>query len=305
MVRNVDIIIVNWNSGELTFEAIAPYINFKNEQISCNVIVVNNGSTDNSIALLQTKVPDLIINPENLGFGKACNQAFLKCTGEYILLLNPDTNSDPKVLTELVVFLEKNNDFAVTGPRQVGEGQMILRSCGRFPNFANSVFEITGLSKFLPSLFEPAPVMTDWDHSESKVVDHVMGSYMLIRKSVLDKIGFMDDAFFVYFEDIDLSKRIKDAGFKIYYHSDVSIFHKGGGTGEKHRSLRLYYSLHSRFYYWKKYFGEIEKLILILLSFTVEPLLRIVELILRKKGITFKEILVAYQMYFKDLIKSI
>ncbi len=302
MCKKVDIILVNWNSGEKTFAAAKPYINYKSSVIWCNIIVVDNASTDNSLAVFESRIDNVIINNKNLGFGKACNQAFSESTADYILLLNPDTLSNPVVLEGLIQFLEKNLNYGIVGPSQVDEDKNILKTCGRFPTFKTAVFEILGLSKFLPKIFTPAPLMTDWDHLQSRDVDHVMGSYMVIRKSILDKIGFMDKDYFMYLEDIDLSKRFSNAGFKTFYDNKYSIFHEGGGTGKKLQEYRLFYSLSSRRIYWRKHLGKFNCFLLVTLSLTVEPLFRMIDSLIKERTFGSKRIGKAYYMYIKKIM---
>lgn len=299
--KKVDIIVVNWNAAELALQAVAPYLNYSSPQLSCNVIIVDNASSDNSLLLFKDKVHNVIVNHENAGFGKACNQAFAGSEADYILLLNPDTISKPEVLEKLVEFLEKNPSYAIAGPAQVNEYSQVIKTCGRFPGFATALFEVFGLSKTFPKVFTPAPIMTDWDHSESKEVDHVMGSYMLIRKSILDEVGFMDERYFVYMEDLDLSKRISDAGLKAFYNHEVSIFHEGGGTGEKFQERRLFYSLTSRRLYWKKHFNRPAYLSLVFASILAEPFLRMIDAFLPNKNLKIRNIIKAYFMYIDKL----
>jgi GT2 family glycosyltransferase len=300
MIKNVDIIVVNWNSGALTCKAIAPYLNFKNEEIACKVIVVDNASQDNSVDLLQKYSIQLITNSANLGFGHACNQAFEQSVADYILLLNPDTESGPATLTALVKFLDQNEHYAVTGPRQVNEAGQTIRSCGRFPGFRTALYEVLSLSKLFPKIFTPTPIMIDWNHSESREVDHIMGSYMLIKKKVPDKTGFMDEDYFVYWEDIDLSRRISLAGHKSYFHADHTIFHQAGASGEKAASTRLFFSIHARRTYWKKHLGKPALYILTFLSLTVEPCLRLLRSLFTSPG-DGGDIIKAYRDYVKEL----
>jgi GT2 family glycosyltransferase len=293
----VDIILVNWNSGELTKEALVPYVGYQSEKIDCVVHVVDNGSEDDSRKLLSDTVYHLIPNSQNLGFGKACNLAYQQCSGDYILLLNPDTRSSVAVLEQLVHFLENNTAFAVAGPQQLDEKKSVSRSCGRFPTFLTACFEVMGLSKIAPVLFLPAPIMKEWNHMDSREVDHVIGSYMLIRRSTLEKTGFMDEDYFVYMEDLDLSKRIHDAGYKTYYDASCQVFHAGGGSGAKASAKRLLYSIASRRIYWKKHLGPVACFLLTILSLTIEPVLRIAQSITNKKKPGFWSVLTVYGKY--------
>ena len=303
MKKVVDIILINWNSGAMALKAVRPYLDYESDSIQCNVIIVDNGSTDNSAILLKD-AGHFISSPTNLGFGRACNLAYPFCKGEYILLLNPDTESSPVVLENLVHFLEERKEYAVTGPQQRNNKGTTLRTCARFPKVGTALADLLGLSKVCPRIFTPVPVMIDWDHSKSADVDHVMGSYMLIRKSVIEQVGFMDDAYFVYFEDLDLSKRISATGFKTFYNQENSIMHAAGGTGDKAQANRLFYSINSRRIYWKKYFNPLAYFLLSFLSLTIEPVLRSIDLTIKEKALPLKVIPKAYWRYciaiFKD-----
>ena len=301
--KNIDIVVVNWNSGSKTIKAISNYLYSKSHNIICNVIVVDNCSQDNSIELLKKEQVFIIMNSKNEGFGKACNQAFEKCQGDYILLLNPDTESSISVLEELVAFMEVEPEYGIIGPQQKNEFNEIQKTCGRFPTFVTSVFELSGLSKVLPSLFRPTPIMTDWNHNESRDVDHVMGSYLLIRRNILKMVGGIDDDYFVYLEDLDLSKRVINAGYKIHYTTTCNIIHEGGGSGEKKEGKRLIYSLNSRRIYWKKHFNSPSYFVLIFFSITLELPLRIINNLITKKRLKTLEIIKVYATSLKKITK--
>ena len=300
MAKIVDIIIVNWNSGKATLQALGPYCKYTSKILTCNIIIVDNGSKDDSINLLQNLNTTIIFNESNVGFAKACNQALEKCSGDYILLLNPDTISEPYVLEQMVLFLNENSRFAAVGPAQVNSENHIERSCGRFPNFKNSLYEILGLSKVFPQYFQPNFLMKDWDHSSSMQVDHVMGSYMLLRRDIITTIGFMDQDYFLYMEDIDLSRKIYKAGYKIYYDRKLIIHHQGASSGINNTSQRLFFFLRSRAIYWKKNFDTLSFLILLFLSLTFELLLRLINsLVIHNYKI--RNIVKGYLFYFRSV----
>jgi len=296
----VAIIVVNWNCGNLTKSALKPYLNTDESRLSIQSIVVDNNSKDNSLEILRNLPVSLIENNKNVGFGHACNQAYnLAKDADYILLLNPDTLSDISTLEGLVDLMESNKKIGVCGPQQLNEKGLIIRSCGRFPVFSTSLFEVLSISKLFPNVFTPAPNMLEWNHLVSKEVDHIMGSYMLIRKEVIDKVGFMDEDYFVYWEDIDLTKRIHLGGYNSVFNAEFKIIHEGGASGEKARAKRLFYSISARRTYWKKHFKKESRYLLIFLSLTAEPILRILQAILRRKFSDIREIVKAYRMYVK------
>lgn len=301
----IDIIVVNWNSGEKTLKAIMPYVTYNNPIISYNIIIVDNNSSDRSIEILNQKVGKIIVNKSNLGFSKACNKALMYAKGSYILLLNPDTESKPEVLNHLLSVLESNKLYAIAGPQQIDENGNIVKNCGRIPTFSTALFEITSLSKLLPAIFKPSPFMSEWNHKESRIVDHVIGSYMLIRRSIIDELGFLDERFFLYFEDLDFSKRVKDAGYFTYFDSTYSIIHEGGNSGDQISTQRLLYSFKSRREFWKKYFTKLQVFILTGMLLTVEAPLRLIHNVFSKdSSFKQKDIFIAYFLLLKGLFNK-
>jgi len=301
MKKIISIIVVNWNSGLLTIKALQPFFNSNSPNFDCQIIVVDNSSSDNSVEQLRQYPVHLIANKENYGFGSACNQALQLATGNYVLLLNPDTESAFEVLAQLFNFLEKNTEYAVAGPRQMNDDGVVCKSCGRFPGFKTSLMEVVSLSKIWPQFFTPVPIMREWNHQQSRAVDHIMGSYMLIRRSAIDKVGFMDDDYFVYYEDIDLSRRLYNAGYKSYFMFESSIYHKGGASGDAATGLRLYYSLSARNIYWQKHLSRWQVIILTALSFTIEPILRAVLIVLKGRFSSIVDIAKAHLWYFNKV----
>ena len=302
----VDIILVNWNGGEQLENVIKPLLPpITSSSIEIKIIISDNGSTDNSLDLVSSFPVTIIKNGRNLGFGAACNRVLPICTGEFVLLLNVDTEITIKTIEDLVAKIGESETYGTIGPRQTNAEGKTHRSCGRFPNFLNSIWELTGLSKTFPSVFTPSPIMIDWKHDHSKEVDHVIGSCMLIRRKVIDAIGFMDDKFFVYLEDLDFSKRVRIAGYKNFYYHDVVIYHEGGGLSKKAMAKRLYYSLSSKKYYWKKHFTRISYYSLLSMALSIEPLIRILVAAVTFRGDTLKFTITAYRYLFKEIIYKV
>ena len=118
--------------------------------------------------------------------------------------------------------------------------------------------------------------MEDWSHLESKEVDHVIGAYYFVRRELFEKLGGLDERFFVYLEDLDFSIRAKKAGFASYYLASTTAFHKGGGSSEQVKSARLFYSLRSRLLYAFKHFGFFSASLVLFATLLVEPITRVV-----------------------------
>ena len=200
--------------------------------------------------------------------------------------------------------MESNPEISVLGCKQVDENGNIIPSCSRFPKLVNYLYDISGLSKIWPKIFKPATIMIDWDHKDSRYVDQVMGSFMLIKRYTLEKVGNFDERFFVYYEDMDLSKRIKEIGGKIFYSTDLEIYHEGGGTSKKVKDKRLYYSLKSRIRYGFKHFNRVNAILLFILTMFFEPITRLFWAIIRIKLGEIKIIIKAYTALYSDFVKG-
>jgi len=270
---SVSIIIVNWNSGNWLYDCIESIKHFGGKSVK-EVIVVDNASSDGSMDTISLDKITLIINPENLGFAKACNIGFKAATGNYCLLLNPDTRIFENTINLSVEFLEKNQQIDILGCRHVDKSGKTKVSCARFPKFSTFINDIFGLSKLAPDIFHPATLMTDWDHGESREVDQVMGAFMFMRKSIFDKHGFFDEQFFVYYEELDFSYRVKKNGGKIFYNADCSIYHKENGTTKNVPSFSLFLSIKSRLKFIRKHFPFYQFILLFFATITFEFLIR-------------------------------
>ena len=251
----IDIIIVNWNSGELLKDCVNSILT--NTFTNYIIHVMDNGSTDDSVGSLpnNNKIAIHSLN-KNLGFGKACNEGLQYCNGDFILLLNPDTIIRSETLSKAIHFMKGNRKCIVYGCAQEDEyGSLQKFTVGRFPNVVTFCNEVLGLSSIAPRVFKNGFICTDWDYAESRYVDHVMGSFYLIRADWVKKYGFMDDRYFVYLEDIELSKKVINSGGKIYYDRENIICHKQGGISKQVKAKRLFYSLHAKHLYIKKHFS--------------------------------------------------
>lgn len=296
----LNIIIVNWNSGESLQKCVQSIFNSDLEKSRYHVYVVDNNSTDNSVDLIMGLSTNLTIirNKVNVGFGSANNIVLEKYISDFVLLLNPDVILYRNTLSDSLAFMENNNNISVLGVKNYDLNKKVVPSCARFPSLGRFLNDIIGLSKIVPKIFKPGTIMTDWDHRSSREVNHVIGAYMLIRTPILKQVGYFDENFFLYLEDLDLSKRIVDQGSIIYYNSDISIIHEGGGTTKSIKEDQLFYSLQSRIIYCKKHFNSFSTLLIFVSSLLFEPISRTIFIIL--KG-NFKEIIPltkAYKKYF-------
>jgi N-acetylglucosaminyl-diphospho-decaprenol L-rhamnosyltransferase len=277
-----DIVIVNWNSGHFLERCVSSIFTGGNEKFIHQVIIIDNNSSDDSALFAgELNRVTFIRNKENLGFAKACNQGFKQCTSEYVLLLNPDAVLMEDTLKDGEVFLENRTDVDIMGCQLVDDNGHISPSCSRFPTPLHIFFDASGLSKIAPRIFTPATVMTDWDHTESRFSDQVMGAFMLIRKTVFDKLGYFDERFFVYYEEVDFCKRLSLINGKVFYNTAIKSIHSGEGTTNKVKAFRLFLSLRSRLLYSQKYFSKPGYILVWAATFFIEPFARSIFLLLK------------------------
>jgi len=224
-------------------------------QVPFEVIIVDNGSQDGTVEMLQADFPNikLFTNKTNEGFTKPTNKALRASQGQYLLLLNPDTIILPNAIDLLVRFLDAHPEAGICGPKVLNPDRTMQMQCRRGESRPWAVISyFLGLSKVFPnSKFFSQYLMSYKDKNKTYPVDGVSGSCMLIRKEVIDQIGYLDEQFFAYQEDADFCFRARQAGWLIYYVPDAEVIHYGGKGGsnihpyrsilEWHRSYYLYY----------------------------------------------------------------
>ena len=228
--------------------------------IDAEVFVVDNNSVDGSVEMLQEKFPQvkLIANKENLGFSKANNQAIEQATGEYILLLNPDTVVEADTFSKIISFMDETEDAGGLGVKMVnGRGDFLPESKRGLPVPSVAFYKIFGLAKlFKKSQRFGKYHLTYLDANEIHSVEVLSGAFMLLRKSVLDKIGLLDEDYFMYGEDIDLSYRITQSGYKNYYFPQTRIIHYKGESTRKSSINYVFVFYRAMQIFAKKHFSK-------------------------------------------------
>jgi GT2 family glycosyltransferase len=275
----VSIIIVNWNAGSQLAEVIASITKFHHSLVS-SVIIIDNASTDDSLAQVEAlkNLPfqlEVIRNQENRGFGAACNQGAALADSPYLLFLNPDTRIFESSLSVPLAFMEdgENQNVGIVGAQLIDEYHQISRSCARFPTLAMFAAQSIGLNRLL-GLHHLNMHMTDWAHDKTRSVDHVIGAFYLMRRSIFVALDGFDERFFVYLEDLDLSLRAHQEGYQSVYLADAQAFHAGGGTSRQVKAHRLFYSLRSRLMYGFKHFHPWQAWSLVLITLSIEAFTR-------------------------------
>ncbi len=305
MTPSLDIVIVNWNTGDQLRDCLASIVAAARHSFALSrVVVVDNGSRDGSAkGLGDFPLPlTLICNRKNRGFAAACNQGARESDADYLLFLNPDVRLYPNSLTRPLRFMEEpaNARIGICGIQLVDESGRVDRSCARFPTLGMFVGKMLGLTRWLPGVF-PNHAMTEWDHEESRCVDQVIGAFFLIRRSLFERLSGFDERFFVYFEEVDLSYRAARAGWSSYYLTEARAVHRGGGSSEQVKAMRLCYSLQSRIRYGFKHFGRPSAVGLALGTLLLEPLSRLGLAAARRSPCSAKETLQGYAMLWSAI----
>lgn len=306
MLISLDIVIVNWNSGNQLFNCLKSISQSSKKKFSLNkVIIVDNNSIDNSLHNIKvTDIPIKIIrNKKNKGFAFACNQGAKYSKSDYILFLNPDMKLFEYSLEKSIVFMDKeeNKDIGILGIQLVDENGIVQKTCSRFPSVKNISNEILGLDKIFNNKFY-GHFMEEWNHQNNRLVDQVIGAYFLVKNDLFNKLGGFDERFFVYYEEVDFSYRARKEGYQSYFLSDVQAFHKGGGTSEQVKAARLFYSLRSRIQYSFKHFNNDHFILILFMTLIIEPFTRSgYNLIFENSIKNFTETIKGYFYLYKNL----
>lgn len=284
-VPTLDVIIVNWNAGPLLRRCLDALATARQPSFALGrVVVVDNASTDGSAAgLHDIALPlTIIANDVNRGFGAACNQGAAGSTADCLLFLNPDAYVNAGSLAVPMAFLElpEHRDVAVVGIQLRDHAGRVSRSSARMPTAGVIAARIVGLDVLFPSRV-PSLFLNDWDHGTTRELEHVIGACYFIRRAVFEALRGFDERFFVYLEDLDLSKRVADHGGRIVYLASAFAEHTGGGTSDAVKARRIAYSLHSRIQFGYKHFGWTAATALAAGTLLVEPVPRLVRALAR------------------------
>jgi hypothetical protein len=224
---NLSIIIVNYNTRNLLQDCLKSIYTLYSKPYTLEVIVVDNSSTDGSLQSINSlKWPNLrvIANKKNEGFARAVNQGLKQAGGKYLLLLNSDIFVKKNALDKLIAFAKNQPQVGVIGGRLLNPDGSLQGSCFYLPTFLRIIREFwfngpSTLNKYVPLGDKPVEV------------EAVSGAVFLIPKKVLSKVGFFNERYFMYFEDLDYCRRVRQAGFKVYYLPGAEFIHEHGASG--------------------------------------------------------------------------
>ena len=315
---DLSVIIVNYNVKYFLEQCLRSVIKAL-EDVEGEIIVVDNHSVDGSQQMLRDKFGEsvtLIENKDNPGFSKANNQGIAIASGRYVLLLNPDTIVEENTFKKCIAFMDARPRAGALGVKMLdGKGDFLPESKRALPTPAVSFYKIFGLARIFPkSKVFGKYHLSFLDKGQHHEIEILSGAFMWMRKEVLDKIGGLDENFFMYGEDIDLSYRIIQAGYKNYYLPDTHIIHYKGESTKKGslNYVRVFYQ--AMIIFAKKHFGGRKQKVFILfirLAVYFRALLAILSRLIRKLGFPMIEAVLVYgiiqgiKRYWEHYVKYI
>lgn len=271
----VSIIIVSWNVCGLLKKCIESILQFS--EIPCEIIIVDNASSDDTVDIVK-KISQpsfgnnitfkVIYNNKNEGFSRANNQGIIQSSGDYILLLNPDTHIGQNTLAQMMGFFKSRHDACIAGCTHKNPDNTIQQSVRANPTLSSQLLILLKIHKIFPHL-QPLKkyFKKDFDYLKTQEVQQVAGSFFMFSRKTLEKLGLLDESFFIWFEEVDYCKRAQDAGIKIYYVSDAEIIHHQAQSFDQLYSFTKQKMFNtSLIYYFKKHSSAFSHFILLCFS---------------------------------------
>jgi GT2 family glycosyltransferase len=270
----LSVVIVSFNTRTITLKCLS-HLHRELAARDAEVIVVDNASTDGSVEAIRLEFPSvkLVVSELNLGFGAANNVAMRQARGRSILLLNSDAFVHVGAVGRLIRELDADRDVGVVGPKLLNADGSTQRSCFRYPTPMRAWLENLGVAK----LFKPGSRLGDyrrWNHDQVRSVDWLIGACLLVRREVVQQVGGFDERFFMYSEETDWQKRIRDAGWQIRFTPEARATHLGGASGEAARARINGYFFDSLDRYERKHHGLLG-LVALRLAMVVGGLIRL------------------------------
>lgn len=298
----LDIVIVNYNTGDLLRQCLTSLARVAGGAPLARVTVVDNASSDDSLALAEGCFPglDIVRNAHNRGFAAGCNQGAARGQAEYLLFLNPDTQVYADTLPVALSAFDRYPGVGIVGVPLLDEQGRVAVSCSRLPRLRGFVAKALGVEAWAARRGWSQP-MREWAHDETREVEQVMGAFFLLSRSLFQRLGGFDERFFVYFEEVDVCARARQLGHGCLFFAQTRAWHKGCGSSERLKAHRLFYSLRSRLLYGAKHFSSVAAWSLLPLTLLLEPLTRALQLLLRRDGAGLSALLRGCFWLWRDL----
>jgi N-acetylglucosaminyl-diphospho-decaprenol L-rhamnosyltransferase len=260
---DLSIIIVNWNTRQLLRDCLQSVYASEGD-FAFETVVVDNCSQDASCLMVAEEFPQvhLIKSEINGGYAYGNNLGLRQFHARYYLLLNPDTVLPPDALANMLGFMDSNPQAGIAGPKLVlADGSLDLACKRGFPTPANSFYKLFGLSRLFPNSKRFGQYnMTYLDPDQVAEVDSVVGAFMMVRGQVVEQIGGLDEAYFMYAEDLDWALRAKQAGWKVYYYPQVTVLHYKRRASEQNSKKARYEFWRAMYIFYRKHYAESTRL---------------------------------------------
>ncbi|MBK7897708.1 MAG: glycosyltransferase family 2 protein [Anaerolineaceae bacterium] len=253
---DLSIIIVSWNVRELLANCLRSVL--AQTGLVLQIIVVDSASADGSAAMVAAQFPqvELVACQENVGFPKGNNLGLARANGRFILLLNPDTIVHGNALAQMVFYLAENPQVGVLGPQLLNDDGTVQSSRRRFPTLRTAYFESTWLQPYAPQAVLDEYYMRDVGDGETAVVHWVMGACLMTRQEVVAQVGGLDEAYFMYSEELDYCRRVHAAGWQVVYYPQAQVTHLSGKSSEQAVAHRHINFNRAKLRYFRKYHGR-------------------------------------------------
>jgi GT2 family glycosyltransferase len=232
---DLSIIVVSWNTAGL-LEACLDSIRRNAAGLGCEVIVVDNGSSDGSVGMVMQRFPEaiLIANPTNVGYARANNQGLSRASGRCVLLLNSDTEVTEGALGTLLAYMEGHPRVGAVGPRLVRPDGTVQQACDLFPLRPWEMAWERIVDRLWPqNTVTRQARMARWDLRQPLAVDWLVGAALLVRRDVIETVGGLDERFWMYAEDLDWCYRMRKAGWEVHYLPHATVYHRQRASSER------------------------------------------------------------------------
>ena len=254
---DLSVVILNWNVRDLLQQCLKS-LTTAHDPFSTEVIVVDNASSDDSVAMMRAEFPDvrLVVNTTNRGYAGGNNDGIAAATRRYVLILNPDTQAVGDALSTLATYADAHPDVGVVAPQLLNADGSVQSSRRRFPTLMTALFESTWLQPIAPRGVLRDYYVLDRADDETQEVDWAVGACLLVRRQVIQQVGALDEEFFMYSEEMDWCRRIQQAGWRIVYLPQAQVIHHMGKSSDQVVAQRHIYFQTSKVRYFRKHHGK-------------------------------------------------
>ena len=254
---DLSVVVLSWNVRDLLRECLKSVV--RDGGLATEIIVVDNASDDGSVEMVRAEFPDvrLIANATNRGYAGGNNDGIAAAVGRYVMILNPDTVTQGNALAAMVAYADAHPDVGVVGPQLLNPDGSAQSSRRRFPTLMTALFESTWLQPLAPRGVLRHYYMLDQSDDETQEVDWVTGACFLVRREAIQQVGGLDESFFMYSEELDWCRRIKQAGWQVVYLPTAQVVHYVGKSSDQVVAQRHIYFQTSKVRYLRKHHGKL------------------------------------------------